>query len=119
MLDVPVEVVRYVSGLLAAERRRRGTRRGVRALTPYRQAVVVLAWFRKREDIEVLGAGFGLSRATAYRYHDEAVTVLAEQAPDLHDALEQVAAQGWAYVILDGTVIGSDRDATGRVRWSV
>jgi hypothetical protein len=112
MLDVPVEVVRYVSGLLAAERRRRGTRRGVRALTPYRQAVFVLAWFRKREDIEVLGAGFGLSRATAYRYHDEAVTVLAAQAPDLHDALEQVAAQGWAYVILDGTVIGSDRDAT-------
>jgi hypothetical protein len=112
MLDVPVEVVRYVSRLLVAERRRRGTRRGVRALTPYRQAVFVLAWFRKREDIAVLGRGFGLSRATAYRYHDEAVTVLADQAPDLHDALEQVAAQGWAYVILDGTVIGSDRDAT-------
>jgi hypothetical protein len=45
--------------------------------------VFVPAWFRKREDIGVLGRGFGLSRATAYRYHDEAVTVLANQAPDL------------------------------------
>jgi hypothetical protein len=42
---------------------------------------------RKREDIAVLGAGFGNGRTTAYRYHDEAVTVLAEQAPDLHEAL--------------------------------
>jgi hypothetical protein len=28
-------------------------------------------WFRNRGvDIPQLGAGFGLSRATAYRYHD-------------------------------------------------
>jgi hypothetical protein len=73
--------------------------------------VFVLVWFRKREDIERLGAGFGLSRATAYRYHGEGIAVLAAQAPDLQDALEEVTAQGWAYVILDGTVIGSDRDS--------
>ena len=111
MLDVPVELVRYLSKLLADERGRRGTRKGSRALTTYRQAVFVLVWFRKREDIERLGAGFGLSRATAYRYHAEAIAVLAAQAPDLQEALEEVKAQGWAYVILDGTVIGSDRDS--------
>jgi DDE superfamily endonuclease len=111
MLDVPVELVRYLSGLLAAERRARGTRTGARVLTTYRQAMFVLAWFRKREDIERLGAGFGLSRATAYRYHAEGITALAARAPDLHEALEQVKAQGWAYVILDGTIIGCDRDS--------
>jgi hypothetical protein len=111
ILDVPVELVHYLSRLLAAERRRRGTRKGSRVLTSDRQALFALAWFRKREDIELLGAGFGLSRATAYRYHAEAIAVLAAQAPDLQEALEQVKDQGWGYVILDGTIVGSDRDS--------
>jgi DDE superfamily endonuclease len=37
--------------------------------------------------------------------------VLAEQAPDLHESLQQVAEQGWTHVVLDGTVIRSDRCA--------
>ena len=41
------------------------------------------------------GAGFGVSRATAYRYLAEAVRVLAAQTPTLHDALRRVAADGW------------------------
>jgi hypothetical protein len=74
--DVSRELVRYVARLLAAERRRRGTRRGTRALIPFHQARFALAWFRDRCDIARLGAGFGLSRATAYRYLDEALRVL-------------------------------------------
>jgi DDE superfamily endonuclease len=109
MLDVPGELVGYVSRLLAGERRARGTRRNSRALGCWRQALFVLAWFRKREDIAVLGKGFGISRATAYRYHDEAVRVLAEQAPDLHQALQQAKENGRAYVILDGKVFSADR----------
>jgi hypothetical protein len=35
--------------------------------------------------------------------------VLAAQAPDLHQALERVAAEGRSQVILDGTVVESDR----------
>jgi hypothetical protein len=31
--------------------------------------------------------------------------------PDLHDALEKVAAQGWAHVVLDGKVFRTDRCA--------
>jgi hypothetical protein len=83
MLDVPRELVTYVSRLLAAERRARGTRKKTRALTCWRQALFALVWFRKREDLTVLGAGFGISRATAYRYRDEVVAVLAAQVPDL------------------------------------
>jgi hypothetical protein len=35
-LDVDRETVRYVARLLAAERRRRSTRRGTRLLTPFK-----------------------------------------------------------------------------------
>ncbi len=37
--------------------------------------------------------------------------MLSVQAPDLHEALEQVAEQGWSHVVLDGTVIRTDRCA--------
>ena len=59
MLDVPRDLVRYLAGLLRAERRRRGTRHGSRALTCGKQALFVLVWFRKREDICLLGRGSG------------------------------------------------------------
>jgi hypothetical protein len=115
MLDVPVELVRYLAGLLRAERRRRGTRKNTRLATCWKQAVFVLVWFRTKDDIALLGAGFGLSRATAYRYHAEGLKVLAAQAPDLTQALERVKEEGWAYLILDGTVVSSDRDAAPTV----
>ncbi|MEV6928199.1 transposase family protein [Dactylosporangium sp. NPDC051485] len=111
MLDVPRELVHHVAGLLRAERRRRGTRRGTRALTCWYHALLVLVWYRRREDLTLLAAGFGVSRATAYRYRDEVTAVLAETAPDLHDALCRVAADGWSHVILDGKVFTTDRCA--------
>jgi hypothetical protein len=111
MLDVPRALVAYLARLLRAERRRLGTRTGVRALTCWKQALFALVWFRKQEDLQVLGAGFGISRATAYRYRDEAVEVLAAQAPELTEALARVRDEGWAYVILDGTIVAADRDA--------
>jgi hypothetical protein len=109
MLDVPRELVQYLALLLAAERRNRGTRTGTRALTCWRHALMVLVWFRKNEDKTLLGAGFGVSRATAYRYLAEGVAVLTAQAPDLHTALERVAAEGWSHVILDGKLFRTDR----------
>jgi hypothetical protein len=108
MLDVPRELVRHVAGLLRAERRVRGTRRGTRRLTCFYQALMVLVWFRKGEDKTTLGAGFGVSRATAYRYVAEAVAALAAQTPTLHDALRRVAADGWSHVILDGKLFDTD-----------
>jgi hypothetical protein len=111
MLDVPRELVIELATLLRAERRDRGTRKGTRLLTCFKQALLVLVWLRTKGDVEVVGAGFGLSRATAYRYRDEGVTVLAAQAPDLHESLQTVAEQGWSHVVLDGSVIRSDRCA--------
>jgi hypothetical protein len=71
-----------------------------------------LVWFRNRGvDIPQLGAGFGLSRATSYRYHREVLAVLSAQAPDLTEALQRVEADGWSHVILDGKVVDSNRCA--------
>jgi hypothetical protein len=109
MLDVPRELVRYVSRLLAAERRARGTRKGTRALTCRYQALMVLVWFRKGEDKTLLGTGFGVSRATAYRYVAEGIKVLAAHAPDLHAALRRIVDEGWSHVILDGKLFATDR----------
>jgi hypothetical protein len=109
MVDVPRELVQYLGRRLAAERRVLGTRKDTRALTCFYQALMVLIWFRKGEDKALLGAGFGISRATAYRYLAEGIRVLAAQAPDLHAALRRVAAEGWSHVILDGKLFRTDR----------
>jgi DDE superfamily endonuclease/Helix-turn-helix of DDE superfamily endonuclease len=109
MLDVPEELVTHVARLLDAERVARGTRTGARKLSSDNQAIFALVWFREQRDVALIGAGFQISQATAYRYLDEAIGVLAAQAPDLHEALQRVAAEGWSHVILDGTVVGTDR----------
>lgn len=96
---------------MRAERRSRGTRKGSRALTCWFQALLVLAWFRNQGDLPLVGAAFGVSRATAYRYGDEVIDVLAAQAPDLHEALARVAEQGWSHVVVDGKVFRTDRTA--------
>ena len=111
ILDVPFQLVVFVSGLLAEHRRELGTRDGTRALTCWKQAIFALAWFRDRPDIRRLGAGFGISQATAYRYKDEAVEVLAAKAPTLRQALDKAVQQGLPYLILDGTLVSCDRCA--------
>lgn len=108
-LDVPRELVQFTAKLLWAERRRRGTPRGSRALTCFWEAVLGLRWFRDRTAPDALARDHGISRATAYRYVDEVIAVLAEQAPDLHQALERAQDQGLPHVILDGKIIPCDR----------
>jgi hypothetical protein len=76
----------------------------------------LLAWFCDQGDAAVVGAGFGVSRATAERYRDEVIMVLAEQAPDLRQALEQVAEQGWSRVVLDGKVFRTSWEFSGPSR---
>jgi hypothetical protein len=111
ILDVPRELLHHLAGLLTEHRRQRGTRRNTRALPCLRQALLALVWFRTGQDLGLLACGFGISRATAYRYRDEAVAVLAATCRDLHDALHRAAADGFSYVILDGKVFRTDRCA--------
>src|SRR5688500_5330233 len=102
MLDVPRALAQYVGRLLRAERRQRGTRRDSRALTCFHQAVFGLRWFRDNRDVAALARDHSISRATGYRYLDEVIGVLAAQAPDLHQALQQAKDDGTNHVILDG-----------------
>jgi hypothetical protein len=92
-----------------AERRRRGTPAGSRALTCFWEAVLALHWFRDRTCPDALARDHGISQATAYRYLDEVIEVLASQAPDLRKALERAKDTGFSHVILDGK--------GARVRW--
>ena len=108
-LDVPRELVLFVSRLLARHRREIGTRKGTRSLGCYRQAQIVLAWYRDKADIPRLGAGFGLSQATSYRYVTEGTTVVSAEAPGLEEALERAVKEGTPYVILDGKIVATDR----------
>jgi hypothetical protein len=71
--------------------------------------VVGLRWFRDRTCPDALARDHGISRATGYRYIDEVITVLAEHAPDLAEALERAKDEGFSHVILDGTIIEPDR----------
>jgi DDE superfamily endonuclease len=109
ILDVPRELAQYLARLLWAERRRRGTRLGSRALTCFRQAVFGLRWFRENRDVAALARDHGISRATGYRYLDEVIDVLAAQAPDLHQALRKAHEEGASHLILDGKLFATDR----------
>jgi hypothetical protein len=108
-LDVSRELVQFVARLLWAERRRRATPKGSRALTCFNQAVLALRWFRDRTDVAALGRDHNVSRATAYRYIEEVIEVLAESAPNLRRVLDQAGHDGLAYVILDGKIFSADR----------
>ncbi|GEL20914.1 hypothetical protein [Pseudonocardia asaccharolytica] len=56
---------------------------------------------RDQDDVAVVGAGFRVSRAMAHRYRDEVLTVLATQAPDLHEALRRLPI--WVSHVVPGT----------------
>ena len=92
--DVPLQLALFLAELLADQRRDIGTWHGTRTLTCWKQAVFALAWFRDRPGIPRLGDGFGISQATAHRYLDEAIEVLAARAPGLREALEKAKSRG-------------------------
>jgi hypothetical protein len=64
-------------------------------------------------DVRQLAAGFGVGTATAWRYVDETVALLAARAPKLRQAV-RAAARTYPYAVLDGTLILTDRVAADR-----
>ena len=109
VLDVSEDSVLFLSALLDAERRRRGTRKGTRALGTYKQAVLILRWFLDDTRMSQLARDNGISGSTAYDYRDEGIAVLAARKPGLHGALLAARAAGYTHVIVDGTLIHTDR----------
>jgi hypothetical protein len=108
-LPLGTQTVARLAVLLVAERQRKRTREGVRTLSPREQAVFVLRWFCDGTRVRQLCTDHRVSRSAGYRYLHEGIAVLAWQAPDLRGALLAAKAAGYRHVIVDGTVIETDR----------
>lgn len=106
------QTVLRVSSLLHAERVLRGTRAGTRALTCHDHAVLVIRWLLDGTRVTQLAADNQIGRTTCYDNLHEALDVLAAQAPALHSALLAAKAAGYDYVIIDGTLVETDRCRT-------
>jgi hypothetical protein len=78
----------------------------------------VLACLRKGETFAGLAAGFGAGTTTAWRYVSETAGLLAARAPKLRTAVRDAKRAGYAYVVVDGTLIPVDRVAAGRPSYS-
>ncbi|WP_443075529.1 hypothetical protein [Streptomyces sp. NBC_01483] len=109
VLDVSRATAEALAKLLLEHRERLGTRKGTRALGPFKQSVLILRWFLDGTRLTQLARDNRISVPTAYRYLHEGLTVLADHAPDLSTALERAAAAGCTHLNLDGTVIRTDR----------
>ncbi len=82
----------------------------MRAQAKRAQAVVP----RRRGDPHARRRGrTGEIISTCYRYLHEAIDVIAEQTPDLHDVHDRATREGWSHATLDGTLIEIDRDEIG------
>jgi hypothetical protein len=89
-----------------------------RKLNPGQQAPLVLVYLRKGETFAQLAAGFEVGRTTAWRYVTEVVALLAARAPKLRQAVRDATKAGYAYVVLDGTLVPIDRVAADRPFYS-
>jgi hypothetical protein len=111
-LPVGEQTVLFVSSLLHTERLRRGTRASTRALSPFKQAVLILRWFLDSTRVAQLAVDNAIGKSTVYDYLDEGFTVLAAQAPKLESALLAAKMAGHSHISIDGTLIETDRCRT-------
>ena len=115
-LPLSCKTLNYAAGIIRRHRRSIGSR--WRKLNPGQQALLVLAHLRKGETFAGLAGGFGVGTTTAWRYVNETVELLAARAPKLRQAVRDAVKAGWAYVVLDGTLIPIDRVAADRPFYS-
>ncbi|MEV0312051.1 transposase family protein [Nonomuraea fuscirosea] len=80
--------------------------------------MLVLVDMRKGETYAELGAGFGVSTATARLYVKETVALLSARSPKLGQALRQAKRDGLHLMVLDGTLICTERIKADRPYFS-
>jgi hypothetical protein len=105
------ETVYFLARLIHEHCVRVGTRRGTRALSPFRHAVLVLRWFLDGTRVRQLAADSDIGKSTCHDRLHEAIDLLAALAPDVHEAILAAKAAGAARLNLDGTLIYTDRVA--------
>jgi hypothetical protein len=80
-----------------------------RILPPGRIAVIVLAILRHDQRLADMAGGNDVSESTVRRWRDELIKLLAAQAPLLDRALKKIVRQGGEVVLIDGTLIPTQR----------
>jgi hypothetical protein len=115
-LPLSRKTLAYVSGIVRRHRASIGS--CWRKFNPGQQALLVLVYLRKGETFAEVAAGFDVGAATAWRYVEETVGLLAVRAPKLRKAVRDAKKAGHAYVVLDGTLIPIDRIAADRPFYS-
>ena len=115
-LPLSSKTLAFVSGVI--RRYRKSIRSCWRKLNPGKQALLVLVYLRKGETFAEIATGFAIGTATAWRYVNETVPLLAARAPKLRTAARGAARAGHAYVVVDGTLIAIDRVAADRPFYS-
>lgn len=78
ILDLPAGLVSFVGNVIAT--RSSELRSPWRARTSFDQAVLTLVWLRDGDTFAQLGAHFGVSTDTAWRYATETMHLPAAQA---------------------------------------
>jgi DDE superfamily endonuclease/Helix-turn-helix of DDE superfamily endonuclease len=115
-LPLSSRTLTYVSGVIRRHRKSIGSL--WRKLNPGQQALLVLVHLKKGETFAQAAAGFGVGTTTAWRYVEETVALLAARAPKLRTAVREARNAGYAYVVVDGTLIEIDRVAADRPFYS-
>jgi DDE superfamily endonuclease len=115
-LPLSSRTLTFTAGLIRRHRAAIGS--PWRKLNPARQALLVLAYLRKGDTFAELAAGFAVGTTTAWRYVNETVDLLAARAPKLRQAIRDAQKAGYAYVVVDGTLIPVDRVAADRPFYS-
>ncbi|MFI6122528.1 transposase family protein [Streptomyces sp. NPDC051064] len=84
-----------------------------RSLPPGKIAVIVLAVLRHDQRRADMADGNNFGESTVRRRRDEMIHLLAARAPRLDRALRKIAKRGGEVVLVDGTLIATQR-RTGR-----
>lgn len=117
-LPLSTRTLTFLTGLLSAHLKKIHSR--WRKLPAGRIAVIVLAALRHDQRLADLAGGNQVSRNTVDRWLKEMIELLASRAPRLERVLAKIAREGGSVVLLDGSLIPTQR-RTGlptKRRWS-
>jgi hypothetical protein len=90
-LPLSKKTLNFTAGIIRRHRKAIGS--VWRKLDAGRQALLVLVHLKKGETFAQVAAGFGVGTATAWRYVNEALGLLAARAPKLRKAVRDAKGQ--------------------------
>ncbi|MEV0743516.1 transposase family protein [Streptomyces sp. NPDC050549] len=106
-LSLSTRTINHLADLLRGHLKSIGSR--WRTRTPGKIAVIVLAVLRHDQRLADMAGGNDISPTTVRRWRDELIALLAPQAPRLDRALKKIAKRGGEVVLVDGTLVPTQR----------